>query len=225
MGLAVVLASAGIGAAPVPEGTQEGLCIPLLMDCSGSGSGSSTPTPTPSSSNGTPGGLLGGLTGGLTGGVSGAAGDVAGLVATPDNDAPVMTVPAALMGGSSLSFTGLKSIKLVTVPLYNGKRTTVIELSADTITIKDFVLDVRPPDLSAALVTNAGTMTISGNVHAYIDSVTGTTLGGNALSLGLAPDPPAGTELPSTLLGVSLGLVGVTADHISFAPQEQKIHG
>ena len=135
-----------------------------------------------------------------------------------------MTLPAAQLGGSSLSFTGLKSVKLVTVPLANGSRTTVIELSADTITITDFVLDVRPPDLSAALVTNAGTMELSGNVHAYIDSVTGTTLGGLGLSLGLAPDPPAGTELPSTLLRVNLGLVGVTANRITLAPQEQQIH-
>ncbi len=217
--ICVALASTGIGAARVPNGTQEALCIPLLMDCS---TPSPSPTPTPSSS---PGGLIGGLLGGVTGGVSGAAGSVAGLVATPDNDAPVMTLPAAQLGGSSLSFTGLKSVKLVTVPLANGKRTTVIELSADSITISNFVLDVRPPDLSAALVTNAGTMELTGNVHAYIDSVTGTTLGGNALSLGLAPDPPAGTELPPTLLRVNLGLVGVTANRITLAPQEQKIHG
>jgi hypothetical protein len=219
------------------------LCLPILMTCS-----TPTPTPTPApppspTSPGTPdnpgtptnplgglggagglGGLLGGTTGSLTDGATSAAGGAASVVATPDKEAPVMTLPAAQLGGSSLSFTGLRSVSLVTVPLVDGTRTPVIKLVADSITITDFSLDVRPPDLSAALVTNAGTMVLRGHVTAYIDSVTGTSIAGIPLSLGVAKDPPPGSEVPSKLLGVSLGLVGVDADSITLTQQEQKLH-
>jgi hypothetical protein len=146
------------------------------------------------------------------------------MVATPDKKAPVMTLPAAQLGGSSISFTGLKSVTLVTVPLATGKRTPVLKLVADSITIDDFLLDVRGKNPPGALVTNAGVMTLRGHVTAYIDSVSGTVLGGKGFSLGVADDPPPGTEVPSTLLRVTLGLVGVTADSISLTQQEQQIH-
>jgi hypothetical protein len=55
--------------------------------------------------------------------------------------------------------------------------------------------------------------------------VTGTTLGGLGLTLGTNETPPPGNELPSELLRVNLGLVGIDADHISFTQQEQKLHG
>jgi hypothetical protein len=209
----------GIGAARVPSAEHEALCIPLLMKC-----GTPAPSPTPSP---TPTGPLGGLApilGGVTGGASNAAGGVASVVATPDPNAPVMTLPAAQLGGSSLSFTGLKSVTLVTVPLANGSRTPVIKLVADSITITDFLLDVRPAHDSGALVTNSGVMTLRGNVTAYLDSVTGTLLDGTGLSLGVAADPPPGNELPSQLLRVNLGLVGVTANSITLIPSHQEIH-
>jgi hypothetical protein len=215
----LVFALCGIGAARVPSGQHEALCIPLLMKC-----GTPTPSPTPSP---TPTGPLGGLApiiGSVTGGASDAAGGVAAVVATPDPDAPVMTLPAAQLGGSSLSFTGLKSVSLVTVPLANGSRTPVIKLVADSITITDFLLDVRPAHDTGALVTNSGVMTLRGNVTAYLDSVTGTLLDGTGLSLGVAADPPPGNELPSQLLRVNLGLVGVTANSITLIPSHQEIH-
>jgi hypothetical protein len=201
------------------------MCIPLLMSCSTpTPSPSPTPTPTPSTSPSDPLGGLGGLLGSATGGASTVGGEAASAVATPDRNAPVMTLPAAQLGGSSLTFTGLKSVTLVTVPLANGKRTPVIKLVAASITITNFMLDVRPANLSGALVTNAGTMTLRGNVTAYLDSVTGTTLGGDGLSLGVAKDPPPGNEVPSTLLRVMLGLVGVDANSIVLTQQEQKIY-
>jgi hypothetical protein len=215
----IVLAMSGIAAAPVPASAPTKLCIPLLMSCS-----DPSPTPTPSPTPSGPLGGLGGVLGGVTGGASDAAGGLVSAVAKPDKHAPVMTLPAAQLGGSSLSFTGLKSVSLVTVPLANGKRTPVIKLEADSITITDFLLDVRPANLSAALVTNAGTMTLRGHVTAYLNSVTGTTLGGLGLSLGVAKEPPPGKEVPSKLLRVTLGLVGVDADSIALTQQEQTIH-
>jgi hypothetical protein len=213
----------------VPTGEEPTkLCIPVLINCSTpTPSPSPTPSPTGTTSPSDPlGGLggLGGLLGDATGDASTVGGGAASAIATPDKNAPVMTLPAAQLGGSSLTFTGLKSVSLVTVPLANGTRTPVIKLVAASITITDFMLDVRPANLSAALVTNAGTMTLRGNVTAYLDSVTGTTLGGDGLSLGVAKDPPPGNELPSTLLRVTLGLVGVDANSIVLTQQEQKIH-
>jgi hypothetical protein len=172
-----VFAVAGIGAARVPSNAPESLCIPLLMTCN-------TPTPTPTSTP-TPGGgssgsggLLGGL-GGLLGGNSAPGGiPVIPLLATPDPDAPTMTLPAAQLGGSSLSFTGLQGVSLVTVGLANGDRTTVIRLAADSITITDFTLDVRATATSPGLVSTATKMTLRGNVVAYVNSVSATLLGG-----------------------------------------------
>jgi hypothetical protein len=195
----------------------------LLTTCS-TPTPSPTPTPSSTTSPSDPLGGLGGLLGGATSGTSTVGGGAVSAIASPDKNAPVMTLPAAQLGGSSLTFTGLKSVSLVTVPLANGKRTPVIKLVAASITITNFMLDVRPANLSAALVTNAGTMTLSGNVTAYLDSVTGTTLGGKGLSLGVAKDPPPGNEVPSTLLRVTLGLVGVDANSIVLTQQEQKIY-
>jgi hypothetical protein len=210
--LCLVLASFGIGAARVPGSATEGLCIPLLMNCSAP---SPTPTPTPTKPSG---GLLGGLLGGGTPTTGGGV-----LSAVADPNAPVMTLPAAQLSGSSLSFTGLQSVSLVTIPLANGNQVPVIKLVADSITINNFVLDVRRAT-GPSLVTTAGQMVVNGHVTAYLDSVTGTTLGGLGLTLGTDATPPPGNELPSELLRVNLGLVGIDADHISFTNQEQTLH-
>jgi hypothetical protein len=176
-----------------------------------------TPTPTPTKAPG--GGILGGL---LGGGATTAPGLPLDVLADPN--APVMTLPAAQLGGSSLSFTGLQSVSLVTIPLASGARVPVIRLVADSITINNFLLDVRR-STGPSLVTTAGQMVVRGHVVAYLDSVTGTTLGGLGLTLGTDATPPPSSELPSQLLRVNLGLVGIDADHISFTNQEQKLHG
>lgn len=213
-----VLATGGIGAARVPEApgaTPEALCIPLLMSCP-------TPTPSPTPTNPSdPGNPLGGL-GNLLGGNSAPGGiPVIPLVAQPDPNAPVMTLPAAQLGGSSLSFTGLQGISLVTVPLANGDRTTVIRLAADSITIDDFSLDVRPGAGQSGLVSTAGVMNVRGHVVAYVNSVSATALGGLGITLGADTPIPDNEKLPNTLLSVNLGLVGITADEISFTPSHQ----
>jgi hypothetical protein len=183
------------------------------MNCS---TPSPTPTPTPTKPSG---GLLGGL---LGGGSTATGGGVLSILDDPN--APVMTLPAAQLGVSSLSFTGLQSVTLVTIPLANGNRVPVIRLAADSITINNFLLDVRRAT-GPSLVTTAGQMVVSGHVVAYLDSVTGTTVGGLGLTLGTDETPPPSSELPSQLLRVNLGLVGIDADHISFTNQEQQLHG
>ena len=211
--LCFFLAVFGIGAARVPTAAPEALCIPLLMNCS-------TPSPTPSPSPTKPsGGLLGGL---LGGGSTTTGGGVLSILDDPG--APIMTMPAAQLGGSSLSFTGLQSVSLVTIRLVDGTRVPVIKLVADSITMNGFLLDVRRAT-GPSLVTTAGQMVVKGNVRVYLDSVTGTTLSGLGLTLGTNETPPPSNELPSELLRVNLGLVGIDADHISFTQQEQKLHG
>ncbi|HEX4056818.1 MAG TPA: hypothetical protein VHX87_00710 [Galbitalea sp.] len=172
------------------------------------------PAPTPSP---TPPAPLGGLLGNSApGGLP-----VVPLVATADPGAPTMTLPAAQMGGSSLSFTGLKKVSLVTVPLANGDRTTVIRLAANSITITDFTLDVRPSGNVPGLVSYAKRMTLTGNVVAYVNSVSATLLGGAGLTLGADTPLPTNEKIPSTLLSVHLGLVGVTAHRITFIASHQ----
>ena len=231
--LMLVLALGGIGAAPVP-GMKTGLCIPLLMDCS---TPTPTPTPTPTSGGGSTGGGsgtgsgsgvgggLGGAIGGLLGGGTSPNGTEQGVSiplsqVKPDAQASTFTLPAAQMGGTSISFSGLQAVGAVTVPLANGTRAPVLKLAADDITIQNFTLDVRESSDESGLVTDAGTMELHGHVVAYVNSVTGTLGNGLGINLG-ALTPPPDNELPNQLLRVTLGLVGVTADSITFTPVHQ----
>jgi hypothetical protein len=184
-----------------------------------------TPSPTtpPTTSSTNP---IGGIAGGLLGGGATSAltpPTTAPLNILADPKAPVMTLPAAQLSGSSLSFTGLQSVSLVKIPLVNGSQVPVIKLVANSITIDNFVLDVRRAT-GPSLVTTSGQMVVSGNVTAYLDSVTGTTVSGLGLTLGTDATPPPGNELPTQLLRVNLGLVGIDANHISFTNQEQQLH-
>jgi hypothetical protein len=175
-----------------------------------------TPTPSPTTPPTTsPTNPIGGIAGGLLGGGATSAltpPTTAPLNILADPKAPVMTLPAAQLSGSSLSFTGLQSVSLVKIPLVNGSQVPVIKLVANSITIDNFVLDVRRAT-GPSLVTTSGQMVVSGNVTAYLDSVTGTTVSGLGLTLGT-----------TQLLRVNLGLVGIDANHISFTNQEQQLH-
>jgi hypothetical protein len=222
--MVLVMAFAGIGAARAPS-APEGLCIPLLMKC---GAPTSTPTPTPSPSPTNPLGGLGGLLGGGSGSSSGSTGDSGGsssvppLILGPDTGAPTFTQPSAQLSGSSISFSGLQQVGIVTVPIAGGGTTTAIKLAADDIVITDFVLDVRRAT-GPSLVSTSPRMELKGHVQVYVNSLTASLLGGGGLTL-LAPTPPPGNELPPQLLRIDLGLVGVTADSISFASSHQEIH-
>ena len=198
----LIVALAGIGAAP--RSIPSALCIPLLTPCS-----SPSPTPAPSPLIPLPNPLDDGATPPAEPSVP----------AVPDEGAPIFTQPAAQLGGSSISFTGLQSVSVVTVPLAGGTRIPVLKLVADDIVIKDFLLDVRKAT-GPSLVSTADRMELRGHVQVYVDSLSATLIDGTGITLGAATPPP-GDELPPTLLRVNLGLVGVTADSIAFVASHQ----
>lgn len=193
------------------------MCIPLLMQC-GSGQPSPAPSPSPSPNPSPiiplPGGIV------LPPGVPPRATPVPGI-GVLDAGAPTFTLPAAQLGGSSLAILGLHSVTVVTVPLANGARATALKIVADGVTVQDFLLDVRKAT-GPSLVTNAMRMELKGKVQVYLDSLTASLLDGTALTLG-ANTPPPGKELPSTMLRVNLGLVGVTANSIAFITPHQSL--
>ncbi|WP_255461200.1 hypothetical protein [Glaciihabitans sp. INWT7] len=211
----LVVALSGIGAARVPGA---GMCIPLLMQC-GSGQPSPAPSQGPRPSPAPVAPLPGKI--GLPP-APGSGTPPAPAIGVPDDGAPTFTLPAAQLGGSSISISGLHSVTVVTVPLANGTRTTALKIVADGVTVKDFLLDVRKAT-GPALVTDATTMQLTGNVQVYLDSLTASLLDGTALTL-LANTPPPGDELPPTMLRVTLGLVGVTANSIAFSAPHQSLN-
>jgi hypothetical protein len=231
--LLFVAALTGVGAAEAPAVQAEalagpasgstaqpsGLCIPLLMQCPPA---SSTPSPSPSSGGGLVGGVVGGLLGGVK--VPGASGPAAPLVIGPDNSAYTMTLPAGQLGGSSISISGIHQVGLVTVKKLDGTSFPVIKLKADDVVITGFLLDVRRAT-GPSLVSTADRMELKGNVSVWLDSLTGTTLGGLGLTLGTDQTPPPGNELPPKLLRVNLGLVATSADSISYVNLHQELHG
>ena len=209
----LIVALSGIGAARVPVA---GMCIPLLMQCD---SGQPSPPPTPTW---TPGPIPTLPAFPIPGGIGSAPpAPAATVVGVPDTGAPTFTLPAAQLGGSSISISGLHSVSVVTVPLADGTRTTALKIVADGVTVKDFLLDVRKAT-GPSLVTNATRMQLRGTVKVYLDSLTATLLDGTAFTLGAATPPP-GNELPPTMLRVNLGLVGVTANSIAFTAPHQSL--
>lgn len=224
-GLVLAGSLTGLGAVPAPAAASgpapAALCIPIFTSCS-----SPTPTPTPSPSPGSPApGLpLPGLPAPaptVPGTGTPATPTPAPAPATPDGSAPVFTRPPAQLGSRSLSFTGLQGISVVTVPLADGSRIPVLKISADSITIEGFSLTVRK-QTGPSLATTADTMTLSGHVQVYLDSATATGPDGKSLTLG-ATTPPPNDGLPSQLLRVALGLVGTTADSITYSNTKQHL--
>lgn len=141
--------------------------------------------------------------------------------AVRDTGTPVFTGTPASMGSRGLSFTGLHSIGIVTVPTADGGSVRALKISADSITITGFSLTVRPPH-GAGLVTTADSMTLQGHVSVYLGSVTATTANGRSLTLGTDTPPPLDDVAPG-LLRVTMGLVGSIADSISYTNTDQRI--
>ncbi|MBN9605568.1 MAG: hypothetical protein J0G30_03040 [Actinomycetales bacterium] len=214
-----MLAALGVAPATAAPARPAALCDLLnLCDLTGGGSGDGTGD----EGGGLVGGVVdgvGGLVDGLLGGSgSEADGGIPALPLVPENDSgTVFTRPAAQLSGSSLIISGLHSASLVTVPLIDGSRVTVIKLEADRIQIDDFVIDVRKTADGGAGVTTSDRMVLSGHVAAYVDSLSATLPGGLGLNLG-AQTPLPGDELPSHLLTVSLGLVGIESDSMTMTP-------
>lgn len=220
--LALAGALTGLGATPVPAlahaertAAPAALCIPIFTSCS-----APTPTPAPTSGAPSPGLPLPGLPVPAVPGAP-ATGAPTPAPASPDGGAPVFTEPPAQLGSRSLSFSGLQGISVVTVPLADGSRVPVLKIAADTITIEGFSLSVRKQS-GPSLATTADTMTLSGNVQVYLDSVTATGPDGKAVTLGAATPPP-NDGLPSQLLRATLGLVGATADSITYSNTKQHL--
>ncbi len=65
-------------------------------------------------------------------------------------------------------------------------------------------------------------MTLSGNVSVYLNSLTATGADGTSYTLG-AETPPPRDGITPTLLRVTLGLVGATADSISYSNTDQQL--
>ncbi|WEG08714.1 hypothetical protein PU630_15935 [Microbacterium horticulturae] len=139
-----------------------------------------------------------------------------------DDDSQIFTQPPAQLGSDSLSFSGLKGIALVRLTLADGKKIAAIRLRADRITITGFSLTVRAAT-GPKLVTTADTMTLEGNVNVYVNSLTATTAGGKSYTLGADTPPPADGITPK-LLRVTLGLVGSSADSITYTNTDQQMH-
>jgi len=141
--------------------------------------------------------------------------------AAREDGAPIFTRTPASLGSRGLSFTGLHSIGIVSVPTVDGGSVRALKISADSITITGFSLTVRPPN-GPGLVTTADTMKLEGHVDVYLGSVTATTAGGRSLTLGTDTPPPLDDVAPG-LLRVTMGLVGSTADSISYTNTNQRI--
>ncbi|WP_300266436.1 hypothetical protein [Microbacterium sp.] len=138
-----------------------------------------------------------------------------------DDGAPIFTGTPAAMGAGGLSFTGLRGISIVSVPTVDGDTVRVLKISAESITITDFSLTVRPPD-EPGLVTDADTMSLRGNVSVYLGSASASALGGEPLTLGL-DTPPSLAEIEPGLIDVSFGLIGSIADEIVYTNTDQRI--
>ncbi|WP_171042252.1 hypothetical protein [Sinomonas gamaensis] len=232
-----------LGAARAPESAPTELCMPILVSCAASTQSPSEPGPgTPIPGPAAPGPLPtvpGTLLPDLGSSPSAPAVPGVGSTATPDptttpepaSSAPVaaprdsgttvFTKTPASMGSQSLSFAGLSSVSIVTVPTADGSGQRALKITADSITITGFTLTVRHAD-GPGLVTSADKMVLSGHVSVYLGSVTGTTSDGRTLSLGTDTPPPLDDVAPG-LLRVTMGLVGATADSISYTNTDQRM--
>ncbi|MGO2518573.1 MAG: hypothetical protein ACTH8F_00470 [Microbacterium sp.] len=138
-----------------------------------------------------------------------------------DDGAAIFTGTPASMVAGELSFSGLRGISIVSVPTVDGSTVRALKISANSITITDFSLTVRPPD-GPGLVTNADTMSLDGNVSVYLGSATASSMGGDPITLGL-DTPPSLDDIEPGLLNISFGLVGSIADQIRYTNTDQRI--
>ncbi|MCF2586324.1 hypothetical protein [Brevibacterium sp. UCMA 11752] len=139
-----------------------------------------------------------------------------------DEKAPIFTKTPAAMGSESLSFKGLKGISFAAVPTADGGKITTLKIQAEEIKISGFSLTVRPPEEKEGLLTLADTMTLNGDVTVYIGSITATTKNGDSLTLG-PETPPTMDDVEPGLLRVTMGLVGSTADSITYSNTDQEL--
>jgi hypothetical protein len=212
---------------------RSGVCVlGILGDCS-TAQPSPNPTSTsPSSTTPVPGiPVQTGIPGVPGAGASGDRGPGAPGLPTPTaSDAPkarrdrantIFTQPSGDLSGTSIGLGGLHYVGLVSVPIAGG-RTEALELVSDRVSIRDFSLTTRAHDGHGVKAT-AVTMTLSGHVVVYVNSVSAARGDGTRVKYDTSAPPTAG-ELLSALVRLHLGLVGVTADSVSYAPSEQAVY-
>ncbi|MDY7543410.1 MULTISPECIES: hypothetical protein [unclassified Cryobacterium] len=239
VGVWLVLSLSAIGAAAIPAPGQAVPCDLLLVDC-----GVPTPTPAATTSPTADPGVADAIpttvptspvdpapvvapipvpTTGPTVDVT-APGLItpaaAAVVAAPDPNAPVFGNPAAHLGASSMTITGLTSVTVVTVSHADGTSAPVLRIMADDIVLTDAVIDVGAAS-GSGLVTSSPRMELRGNVQVYLDSITTTLADGTSVTFGPATPPSGG--LPSALGTVTLGLVGTVADSIGYGQAHQSV--
>ncbi|MFT4212684.1 MAG: hypothetical protein QM626_12535 [Microbacterium sp.] len=222
--VAALVVAGGLTGAAAPRPADICIPIPLIWECDDD-DGATDPTPTPTDTSLLPDVTVpeadDAATPTPTATPAPTPTDSSSVEATPDDGAPVFTQPPAQLGSDSLSFTGLSGVELVTVPLADGSRVPALKISADSITITGFALTVQGWT-GAALATTADTMTLRGHVEVYLDSLTATTQSGGSFTLGSDTPPPADGIEPM-LLRVTFGLVGATADSISYTNTDQRL--
>lgn len=140
-----------------------------------------------------------------------------------DTTAPVMTLPASRVTGSSLSIGGPRSVSIVRVRLANGKTAPVIKIVSDEVTINDFVIDTRNA-AGLGVVNSAGQMDMKGHVIVYLNAVAATLGDDTTLTLGVKNDDADTKDVvPAALFHITLGLVGLSADELSLIPSHEAI--
>jgi len=239
VGVWLLLSLSAIGAAAMPPPGQAVPCDLLLVDC-----GVQTPTPAPTTSptadpgvtDATPtavptapavpapvGAPVPTPATGQTGGAPApgpSAPTSAAVAAAPDPNTPAFGTPAAQLGASSMTITGLTSVTVVTVSHADGTTAPVLRIMADDIVLTDAVIDVGAAS-GSGLVTSSPRMELRGNVRVYLDSITTTLADGTSVTFGPATPPPGG--LSSALGTVTLGLVGTMADSIGYGQAHQSV--
>jgi len=233
------LAAGDLHAAPSasaaePTAAHSGLCLLGFIDCDPKPAPTPTPTGPGSSDPGTPasGGAPATAGAGNTGAAPGTS-DGSSSGGTPaqtapkqkavtEAGAPVFTQPSGDLSGTSISLGGLHYIGLVKVPISDGRTITALKLGSDHVGIRDFSLTTKEPDGHGVRAT-AVTMALDGNVVVYANSVSAKLGDGTPVKYDTTAPPTPG-ELLSELVHVHLGLVGVTADTVSYAPSEQAVY-
>jgi hypothetical protein len=226
----LALAPSAVGAAALPAAAAETSgarptewCIPIIMPCHSSPS--PTPSPSPSASASIPASRAC-----RPSPVFRARAAVAVAVAV-GHDAAGGGARRRRAGSRVHAAVGPARVEVAVVQrparhlgrdrsLADGSRTTALKLEADRITISGFSLTVRR-DTGPILTTTADTMTLDGHVAVYINSLSATLPGGKLLTLGADTPPPA--EGLDSMFGVTLGLVGSTADSITYTNTVQHL--
>ncbi|WP_394768838.1 DUF6114 domain-containing protein [Lacisediminihabitans sp.] len=125
-----------------------------------------------------------------------------------DPDAPLSASSTARLRGTSVALSGGRYAGTVTVALAGGGSTTVLKITADSVSIGGFALDSTDP-ATRMVAASATTLILGGPVTIYCRSLSGTLAGGSPVDFDPKSPPPVGAALPS-LENATIALVAVT---------------